>query len=312
MKIAVGNWLRGAVMDNLGLKVLSLILACTVFLLVNTDEKREINAVVRIRYVLPVDKALVSEHVDEIKVTIRGPWRRIRRFDERQIERIDLDLTHVPGGEVAITPDMIHLPSGLEITSIQPNVIRVAFEDKIKKTVPVTATLAGRPLHGFQLVGTTLDRPTVAVRGATSVVNALDAVRTQEVRVDGRSDTFTTTVPLVPPEGVELTDRDTDAVVTVEVKPELVKQPLRIPLTVRMLPGATGAWVADPPDIDVVLTGELLEVERWIQNGVIASVTVPAGATGVLHPAVQIEGGPPQIGRSITPDTVTLKLKKSE
>src|SRR5688500_8987503 len=101
-------WLRGAFSDNLGLKLLSLILAATVYLLVNSDEHREINARVRVAYVLPPDKALVSERVDEVRVTIRGPWRRIKRFDEREIDRIDVDLTGVvSGGEVTITPDMI-------------------------------------------------------------------------------------------------------------------------------------------------------------------------------------------------------------
>src|SRR5688500_17239508 len=145
-------WLRGAFSDNLGLKLLSLILAATVYLLVNSDEHREINARVRVAYVLPPDKALVSERVDEVRVTIRGPWRRLKRFDEREIDRIDVDLTDVQGGEVPITPEMINVPRGLEITSIEPPVVRVAFEDLATKQVPVVPSFAGRPMHGYQIV----------------------------------------------------------------------------------------------------------------------------------------------------------------
>jgi hypothetical protein len=89
---AIRRWLQSAMFDNVGLKFLSIVLAVTVFLLVNTDKDREIAARVGVSYTLPEDKVLVSDRIDEVRVTIKGAWRRLRKFDEREVDRINLDL----------------------------------------------------------------------------------------------------------------------------------------------------------------------------------------------------------------------------
>src|SRR5689334_17706877 len=106
---AVSRWLHGALFENVGLKALSLILAITVFLLVNTDRDREITARVGVAYTLPDDRVLVSERLDEVRVTIKGRWQRLRKFDERSLDRITLDLRRQPSGDVPITADMLEL-----------------------------------------------------------------------------------------------------------------------------------------------------------------------------------------------------------
>jgi len=52
--------------DNVGLKFLSMVLAVTVFLLVNTDKDREITARVGVSYTMPEDKVLISDRVEEV------------------------------------------------------------------------------------------------------------------------------------------------------------------------------------------------------------------------------------------------------
>jgi YbbR domain-containing protein len=317
------GWVRGLLFDNAALKVLSLILALTVYLLVNTDEKREISARVRVAYVLPPGKALVSEHVDEVRVTIRGPWRRIKRFDEREIDRIDLDLSNVPDGEVAITPEMIHLPRGLEITSIQPRVIRVAFEDIAQKQVPVQPSIAGRPMHGYevQAARTTVDPPMVVVRGAASLIRALDGVRTQEVRVDGRNDRFSVATQVVPPQGVELVEPAGGQVqVAVTIDEELVTRRIGLlPVSVRVeaAPGQPtpelGKWKVVPSEVDVVLTGNLLAIERFsptISATVTLTLTAAAAAKGgPIEVPVVVEGAP-GVGVRVTPEKLKLVPRK--
>jgi hypothetical protein len=115
---AVRRWLRGALLDNLGLKFLSIVLAATVFLLVNDDKDREITVREGVLYVLPQDKGLVSERLNEVSVTLRGPWRRLRDFDERSLSRISLDLRTATTGEIAFTPEMVQTPPGLRVVSI--------------------------------------------------------------------------------------------------------------------------------------------------------------------------------------------------
>jgi YbbR domain-containing protein len=301
------SWLRGVFLDNAGLKLLSLILALTVFLLVNTDEKREITAPIQVAYVLPPGKALVSQRVDQVYVTIRGPWRRIKRLDPREVGPIDLDLTHGEDGEIAITPDMIHLPHGLEITSIQPPVIRVAFDDIVQKQVPVTPTVAGRPLHGYEVqrARVSVDPPMATVRGAATLLEALDSVRTQEIRIDGLHEEDVESSQLVPPPGVQIALPSGGQVqVTVPIDEQLVTRKLGL-LPVGVRGAELSKWRVDPTEVEVVLTGNLLAVER-LAGSVAVSVT-PTGQEGDVPVVVE---GAPGLGVRVTPEKVRLVPKK--
>lgn len=307
----VGGWLRGALVDNAGLKLLSLILALTVYLLVNTDDTRDITARVRVAYLLPADKAPVAELVDEVEVRIRGPWRRIKRFDEREIDRIDLDLTNVQSGEVAISPDRIHLPRGLELLSISPKVIRVAFEDKVTAVVDVEPTIAGRPLHGFTAPRdqVRLDPREVKVRGAVGVIRALQSVRTQEIRIDGASEAVEQNVQLVPPDGVELVDDDVVSV-TVPIEPAVVVKKLAaVPVLLRG--GDLAKWDLDHAEVELEISGYLLDVERWIAAGVVAAVVIPADAGARKQELVVVVDGVPQgVGVKVSPAKVSATPRK--
>jgi YbbR domain-containing protein len=287
--------LREAAFTNLGLKLLSLILALTVFLLVNSDRDREITLHVGVSYTMPEDKVLVSERLPEMRVTVRGPWRQLRRFDERELDRVNLDLTRVSGGDVPITNDMVRVPSGITVVSISPRSFRVAFEKRVDKTVAVAVPTSGRPLHGFVVT---------SARGAQGVIAALSAIRGRDVRVDGRSDSFEIETELIPPDGVDL-DAGKRAVVRVEIKEELVSRRVG-PLPIQLRgEGVDPARVAiKPAQVDVTLTGALLAVEHAIASGITPQVKVAPGQLG--EQAVTVETAVPGVGVTITPARVKL------
>lgn len=304
-------WVRGALFDNLGLKFVSLVLALTVFILVNTGQDREIIARVGVSYTLPDDKVLVSEKVDSIRITVRGPWRRIRHFDERELDRINLDLTHVQAGEVAITPDMVHLPEGLKLVSISPRVVRVAFEHVKTKSVPIEPTYGGRPLHGYRIdeADSRKGLPAVTVRGPEGVVSALSQIRTEEIRVDGRSEPFSADVALVPPDGVEV--KPSSVTVNVAIDEQLVTRRVG-PVTINVTGGADPARLKiEPSEVEVVLAGGLRGVERVVAGGVKVSVEISPSDVGRPHAApVVVEGLPPGVGVQVVPPQVMVTPKR--
>ncbi len=225
-------------------------------------------------------------------------------------------------GEVAITSDHIRLPRGVELVSISPRSIRVAFEDKVTEVVDVVPTIAGRPLHGYaaQRDQVRVDPRVVEVRGAVGVIRALQSVRTQEIRIDGASDAIEASVRLVPPAGVELVDDDVIVVVTVPIEPAVVVKKLAaVPIALRFSDGTSGAW-ADPAkweldhaEVEVEITGYLLDVERWIAGGVIAAAVVPAEAMAKGTKAeldVVVDGVPQGVGVKVSPARVSAKPKK--
>jgi len=301
----VRRWLRGAFLDNIGLKFLSIVLAATVFLLVNDDKDREITVRVGVLYVLPEDRVLVSERIDDIRVTLRGPWRRLRNFDERELSRISLDLRNTPTGEIAFTPDMIQAPSGLTIAQISPRSMRVAFDKRTEKTVDVTPIVSGHPLHGYVVAEIKAAPASVRVRGAESLLAALSSIRTREVSLEGRMDGFVASTILVPPDGIELTASDR-VEVQVQIDEELVTRRMPgLPVQVAGTGVDPTRWTIAPAQVEITLTGALLAVEkaRDMMRPVVRLLTTDKVAR---EAEVMIEGLPPGVGVRISPERVKL------
>lgn len=303
------EWLRVAATHNLGLKVLSLILALTVYLLVNSDRHHEITLHVGTSFTLPEDKVLVSERLPEVRVTVRGPWRRLRRLDEREIDRVNFDLSRVSGGEVPITPELVRVPNGLTVVDISPRSLRVAFEKRVDKEVAVAVTTAGRPLHGFVVTSITAHPPVVTARGAQGAIAALSAIRARQVRVDGRSDGFEQEVDLLPPDGVELVGGGR-ALARVEIREELVSRRLgALPVTLRADAGDVSRLGVKPTQVEVTLTGALLAVERAIAAGVVVQARLGPGAAAGDELSLTVEPLAPGVGVTIAPPKVRLQRR---
>jgi YbbR domain-containing protein len=306
---AIRRFLRGALVDNLGLKFLSMVLAITVFLLVNTDRHREITARVGVTYVLPDEKVLVSERLEEARVTIKGPWQRLRRFDERELDRITLDLRRASSGDIQLTPDMVGLPTGLEVTSISPRSVRVLFDRRVEKVVEVTPQLAGRPQHGYLVAESKPTPATIRVRGAEGTIVALSAVRTREISVDGRTETFTAQTEALPPNGVEVAG-SAQLLVLVVIDEELVTRKVPgLPVAVRGDSVDPARWQVTPAEVEVTLTGTLLSVEK-ARATVVPVVTIASGETRAREATVTLEGLDPGIGVRISPERVKISPVK--
>ncbi len=302
---AITRWLRGAFLTNLGLKFLSLVLAVTVFLLVNTDRDREITTTVGIAYTLPDDKVLVSERIEDVHVTIKGPWRKLRGFDAREIDRINLDLRHANGGELAITPEMIHVPAGMQVIQISPRFVRVVFDKRVEKLVEITPALVDHPQHGYVVAEAKAVPATAKIRGAEGTLRALTSIRTRQLSLEGRTDSFTIDTEVVPPDGIDL---EGSAIVNLQVH-------LDEELVTRKLPGLVVAvrgdgidparWKIVPGQVDVTLTGALLAVEKAKDTMVAVVKLVPAEGKA-REVDVTIEGLPPGIGVKLSPERVKV------
>ena len=303
-KGAVRQWLRGAFFDNVGLKFLSMVLAVTVFLLVNDDKDREITVRVGVAYELPDDKVLVSDRLDDVRVTLRGPWRRLRHFDEREINRISVDLRSTPTGEIAFTQDMVKVPAGMQVTSITPRTMRVAFDKRSERVVEIAPAIIGRPQHGYRVSELKTAPATVNIRGAQTLLSALSSVKTRELSLEGRVESFATQIVLEPPEGLQVVGSD---VVTLEVKLEqelVVRQLSDIPVHLAGEGIDPAKWSVTPPTVDVTLTGPLLSVEKAKDTIAVSIKLVPGDKA--REAAVVVDGVPTGIGIRISPERVKL------
>jgi len=302
---ALRRWVHGALFDNVGLKFLSMVLAITVFLLVNTDRDREISVRVGVSYTLPDDRVLVSDRLDEVLVTIKGPWRRLRKFDARELERVNIDLRRAPSGDVPITADMVHVPSGLNVEAIQPRFVRVAWDKRVERIAEVQAQIQGTPQHGYVISEVKPIPATLKVRGAEGALDALPGVPTQKISVDGRAESFTATVDAVPTGSVEIVGA-AQVQVHVTIDEELVTRKLPgLAVGVRGEGIDASKWAVEPATVDVTLTGALLGIEK--AKTTLAPVVKLAGSDSKAREVeVTVDGVPPGIGVKLSPERVKV------
>jgi YbbR domain-containing protein len=318
-----GTWatlrggLRQAFFHNPLLKLVSLVLAVTLFFLVNTDRDAIIGVNVDVRYQIPENQVLVSEPVSQVRLSIRGPWRRIKRFDEREIPPITLNLTNMRSGPYTLAEDIVDLPEDLILLSINPPTLNLAFEPRMQKTVPVKVNAVGEPSRGYEVQGLAAKPSRVTIRGAESRVRATDVVFTRELRLDGRSESFTEVLPLEPPRTeprslVEIADR-TPIEVEVTLAPEMSTRVLdKVPVEVVPGEGVSAAvgerFTTEPATVEVVLHGPLLVIEA-LDEDFIAQVTVHQedAPTRPRPAAVQLRNVPAGVGTEIKPATVNLR-----
>lgn len=318
---AIGRWLRSAVVDNLALKLVALVLSITLFVVVNTNRDAVISVPVGISYTMPSDRVLISQPVNQVRLTIKGTWRRIKRFDERELGRIDVDLRGVRAREYTFSAGQIGLPDGIRLLSIDPPSIPLSFEKLAKKTVPVSVPRIGHPATGYEVASVVAKPTQIAVRGAESEINALASIDTSEIDLTGKRQTFDLSLPLLPPRPapiIQLLDSNpVEVVVTIAEKLSTRK----IESLAIVIVGADGveptalgqAFTIEPKTVDVVLHGPQLTVDGF-QGPLEAHVEIHAedAEGGQRKAPVFVVNTPEGVGVQVLPPTVLLSSKVVE
>ncbi len=328
-RMTVSGFVRGALMDNLGLKFVAFVLALTVFILVHSDEDAVAGAYVDISYQMPSDRVLVSQRLDQVRITVKGSWRRVKRFDESSVDPIRIDVRNFKTGDFIFKPDMFRLPPGLEVQSIDPPTMALQFEPLARKQVPVVAATRGHPSRGFGVAQLTarragcapeaIDCDAVTIEGAEAEVLRTEEVRTEELSLTGRTSSFRERVDLVPPSSNVWVVGKGQVEVAVTVVEELTMRDLgEVPIAIR--PGAdvdpevAGNFTTDPIVVGVVLRGGRLAVEQVLPSQVQAFVKVYSADVASKRPRpapVVFEGVPEGVAVELAPREVTLQTRSN-
>lgn len=312
----VGRFVRGAVLENASLKFVALVLSITIFVMVNTEKDAVISIDVEIAYTMPEDRVLISDPVDKLRVSVTGSWRRVRRFDERELDPVRIDLTNMPSGEFVFQKEMIRLPRGLRVRSISPLSMRLLFDKRVAKEVRVRVTTIGTPQRGYKMSARSFRPEKVIIRGPAGELSGIDEVRTSDVSLDGKSSTFRTVVPVITSNSrIEVVGKR-DIEVNVTMEPELVAREIG-PLPVVVHAGSGIAqpvktrFVTTPAAVSVVLRGPAAVVDVLAKDALEAYVQLYAedAVTGKTRKAaVLLQGVPTGVGVEIRPREVVLKM----
>lgn len=304
--------IRAFLTEERPLKLLALLLAVTLFVIVRGDKDAVTSGYVKVVYVLPDNRVLVSDPVDEVRVSVRGPWTRVQRFDEREIEPIRVDLTHASGSTVRFTEDMVKLPAGLRVASIRPPEVKVEFDPRMVRAVTIRPVVEGDPADGFHVLKVTARPAVVRLDGAKGVVEGLRSAPTKPLHIAGARAPVRGEVSLEPPPRHSHFVDVKQVAVDADVEPALLELMLDgVPVHVS---GATrlSSEVA-PQAVQLVLRGPADTLRRVQRSDISVTVDVQledGRPPGSYRKRVSVTGLPRGIAAEIRPDTVLLSTHR--
>ncbi len=184
------RWLRETVTQNIGLKLLSLLLAVLIHVVVQRDSVRETTVEMPVA-VVGVPKGLVftGDLPEVAKIRVRGRWGGIRELLSDRTARIVIDTSAYRNGQRFVFEHRAveqQLPSRhVEVLGLEPASVEVRLETLEQRNLPVEVSLTGEPAPGFRVGARKTDPPRVTVAGPASELRGLKSVRTTQYDLSG-------------------------------------------------------------------------------------------------------------------------------
>jgi YbbR domain-containing protein len=243
---SVSEFLRDSVTENLGVKIVALLIALLLTALVRFQQEGERLLDVELVPLLPTPHSrlvMTQGPPDTVRVRVRGPKSRVTALRAGEIPQVEIDLSSLSAGThyFYLNEDTFELPAGIEFVRATPESFPVKIETLSSRDLPVRVRISGKLKSGTEFA----KRPSVepeflTALGPASIVRSLSNVATEDVDVEGLEvGTHQRLVPARRIEGIELRDGND----------------LNVALEVRWIPGRrtiAGLDVGLPEELDIV------------------------------------------------------------
>jgi YbbR domain-containing protein len=185
--LAQRSFFHRTFVHNIGLKIVSLLLAVGLWLAVARDPVAEVEMRVPIEFQnLPNNMEIDSANSTEVQIRVRGPERVIHQLQAADVHA-EINLATVHSGERTfdLTGREIHVPQDLEVVQIIPGQFHLSFDERATRRIEVHPRVTGDFASGVRVAQVIADPPNVMITGPRRRVEALDAAITDPVDASG-------------------------------------------------------------------------------------------------------------------------------
>jgi YbbR domain-containing protein len=179
--------------DNLGLKIVSILLAIVLWIFVTSRGQAEMSIDVPLEFTnIPAGLEMVNHNIKMVTLTIKGQEGLIKNLKPSDV-RVSVDLSKAKKGESLyyIQRDDVKMPHGFIVTSIDPSAVKVMTAETVTKMVRVVPVVAGEPQKGYHIKSIEVAPQTVIIEGVRSETARISTLKTEPVDVTGVNETVT-------------------------------------------------------------------------------------------------------------------------
>jgi YbbR domain-containing protein len=165
------------------LKALSIVIACTLWVVVFGSRTIEITKDVPFEVQLTDDQILVDPVPEKIQFRLVGPKAFIRNITSRIEDPIRANVKDLKTGVFThrIYSDSIKLPMGVKVQNITPNVIQIKVEELKKRMVAVKLETTGDVPSGLKVLRTEILPAQIRIKGPRNRITGLNTISTLPV-----------------------------------------------------------------------------------------------------------------------------------
>jgi len=180
------NLLRRLLFDNLGWKLLALVIAIVIWALVASEPELATFATVRLEYRnLPEDLEISSEPVTSVVLELHGPSGELRGIGDTVRPAVILDMSSVQPGQRTFTigDGNVRLARGISLVRSIPAEVQFTFEEHGYRSIPIQVRFSGEGQNGYAIAHYEVSPGQLRITGPKSHVARVAAAYTDPVDV---------------------------------------------------------------------------------------------------------------------------------
>ncbi|MEC9493096.1 CdaR family protein [Flexistipes sp.] len=213
-------------LNNIFLKILSVLLAISLWLIVATSDYDQVQFNVPVKLINVPDKKVAVTDESLINVTLNGPRLVLNSLSYNDVS-VEVNVRNFSAYQTdyRIKPSDVKVPSSVNVVRIQPAEITVTIDKIVHKNIEVTPAFIGEPAEGFKVGSLQITPSEVEVTGAASTLNDIDYIETLPINLSGKSEKMSYSVGLKKFSGIKSID-PSQVEVTVIFSENMVKRKL--------------------------------------------------------------------------------------
>jgi YbbR domain-containing protein len=296
---------------NLGLKVLSVVLATLLWMTVTRDQTVERNLRVPLEFQeIPEDLEITGDTLTAVDVRVRGASSILSRLEGGEVVAV-LNLQAARPGQrlFHVLTDEVRVPFGVTVVQVNPPTVPLRIERSGSRTVPVHPTVEGQPADGYVAGAVKVSPPAVEVVGPLSRLSSVREATTEPVSIANATATVSdsVTVGVVDP-GLRLRV-PRNATVIVEIQPAPIERDFKdLVVSVRNVGPRLRAAVV-PARVTVVLRGSRQTLGSMDAGTLSPWVDAAALKAGRYSLPVRVDPGGEYTVLRVEPAQVQLRLR---
>lgn len=170
--------------ENLSWKIVAVVVAVLLWygFVGETEVAASVPLEIHFRNV-PPELEITSEQANRASLRLRGPATRLNAASLNAVTALfDLSQIYKPGEHTfPLNASTLQLPAGVEVVSVVPSQVRLVFEDRSTREIPIEVRYAGPPPPGYRVVRQQISPSTVRIAGPATRVQRMESAQTDAI-----------------------------------------------------------------------------------------------------------------------------------